>query len=158
GRKCACDDRLIRIPKYDQQAIPIADLWRHIAADHCRGLCGKLRDHLRDLHEPGEVDSHCWTGLLGVGIENVQTRRARIEMDVVSAVMNGWLAQAIIEVEVARHELEQATSESFRDASDSISYRDPCRAQEFFDVRRNPNARVADELESLTENAFHQRF
>jgi hypothetical protein len=96
--------------------------------------------------------------LLRLRIEDIQARGARIEMDVVSAVMDGWAAAAVVEPEVMGHEIEQAAREWLRNLRDSIRYRDPGAAKDVFDIGRNANTRVLDQLKRLIENALDQSF
>jgi hypothetical protein len=95
--------------------------------------------------------------LLRFRIEDVQAGRAGIEVDGISTIVNGRSAEAVIETESARGEVEQVASQCFGDMGDAVFYRDSGGSKEFFDIWRDTDARVFDELKGFVEDAFDQR-
>ena len=157
GGKGSGDDRLFRIPEHEQQTVPVADFLRNVVAHHGRGLRGKLRQHFGDLHQPHKIGRQGGTRLLRFRIENVQARRAGIEVDIVAAIAHGRLATAVVEAKSARREIEQAARQSFGDVCHAVFHGDARAAQEIDDIGSDPNARVFDELEGFAENTFDER-
>jgi hypothetical protein len=78
-------------------------------------------------------------------------------MDIVPAVVDGWLAEAIVKAETTRHQIEQTPSERFGDMSDAVLYRDSGRAENVFDLGSDTDAGVFDELEGFIKDALDQR-
>ena len=90
-------------------------------------------------------------------IEDVQAGRAGIEVDGVSTIVDGRLAEAVVEAKSARDKIEQIARQGFRDVGNAVFYCDSGGSKEFFDIWRDANARVFDELKGFVEDALDQR-
>ncbi len=126
----------------------------HTMAVDCAANCGSIS---ATLHQSDEIGRHCGTRLLRFRIENVQARRAGIEVDIIASVAHRGLAAAVVQAKSAGREIEQAARQSLRDMGHAIFHGDAGAAQQIDDIGRDPYARIFDELESFAENAFNER-
>ena len=78
-------------------------------------------------------------------------------MDVVSAIVNDGFSTAVVKVEFARDEFEKSAGEGFGDMGDFVFDSDACAAEEIFNIGRDADSGVFDELEGFVEDAFDER-
>ena len=75
----------------------------------------------------------------------------------VSAVVHGGAAVAIVEEEFARNGLKRSAGERLGDVGHAVVDRDARGAEQVFHVGCDSDARIFDELEGFGEDAFDQR-
>ena len=117
--KGAGDDRFAGVAQEDVEAIPVGHVLRDVAADDGGGDGVDLGQHLGQPDIVLAIGSFGNAGLVGAIIGDLDGGRARVEVDVIAAVVDGRVTVEVVEVEGTGNGLQRSFGQGTGDAGDA---------------------------------------